>query len=66
MQNARNEVLCGVSRIIPCPYGGVQIYDLVNDTYATAFQIFDLGNATAKAYTGTPSGEFRVEFKGIK
>ena len=27
--------------------GGVQIFDLVNDTYATAFQIYDLGNATA-------------------
>ena len=43
-------------RIIPCPYGEVQIFDLVNDTYATAFQIFDWGNATAKAYVYTPSG----------
>ena len=42
---------------LPC--GGVQIFDLVNDTYATAFQIFDLGNATAKAYIGTSSGELR-------
>ena len=53
VQNKRNEVLCGLNRIIPCPYGEVQIFDLVNDTYATAFQIFDLGNATAKAYVGT-------------
>ena len=29
------------------PYGEVQIYDLANDTYATVFQIFDLGNTTA-------------------
>ncbi len=36
-----------LSRIIPCPYGEVHIYDLVNDTYATVFQIFNLGNTTA-------------------
>ncbi len=27
--------------------GGVQISDLADDTYATAFQIFDLDNVTA-------------------
>ena len=50
-QNAVTSAFCPALRWSPNLRFG-------NDTYATAFQIFNLGNATAQAYGGTSSGSF--------